>query len=86
MTCWDAWYSLTAAFDGMRIPSQPNLAGRVKRVRSKSPGGGLPVRAGITAELMISSSNLNIGPIPGMVRLRYVHLLVNPCVSAEKAA
>ena len=44
-------------------------------VCSRSPGGGLLVKAGITAEPIVSSSSLNIGPIPGMVRLKYVHLL-----------
>ena len=86
MTCLDAWYSMAATFDGMCQPSPPSLAGIAKRVRSKMPGGGLAVNAGIMAEPMISSSNSNIGPIPGMVRHKYLHLLINPCVRAEKAA
>ena len=70
----------------MCIPNPPSLAGRAMSVRSRSPGGGLLVRAGITAEPIVSSSGLNIGPIPGTVRLKYVHLLINPCVRAEKVA
>ena len=82
VTCCDAWYSLGGALDGMGMPSPPILAGKANRVRSRSPGGGLPVKAGITDEFMVSSRGFNMGPIPGMVRLRYVHLLIIPCVSA----
>ena len=78
--------SRAASIDGMPTPSPPSLAGRAKRVRSWSLGGGRPIRAGRRTECRSSSSGPNRGPIPGMVRLRYVHLLINPCVSAAKAA
>ena len=86
MTFCDSWYSFATALDGMRMPSPPSLAGSVKRVRSRSPGGDFPVMAGMTAKLRISSSGFSKGHIHGMVRLRYIHLLIIPCVSAEKAA
>ena len=58
VTCCDAWYSLGAAIDGMRMPNPPSLAGRANRECSRSPmpGGveGLPVRAGITVVFMVS--------------------------------
>ena len=61
MTCWDAWYSCAAFLEGMCRPSPPSLAGKARRVRSKSPGGGLPVNAGIRTELIISSSTFKGG-------------------------
>ena len=78
--------SRAAFVDGMPTPSPPSLAGRAKRVRSWSLGGGRPNKAGRRTECRASSSGPSRGPIPGTVRLRYVHLLVSPCVSAAKAA
>ena len=45
--------SLAAFVDGMPTPSPPSLAGRAKRVRSWSLGGGVPIRPGgeLSAEL-----------------------------------
>ena len=78
--------SWVARFDGMSIPRPPSLTGKANSERSRALGGGLPVKAGRRVDHMASSSGLSSGPIPGMVRLKYVHLAIIPCVRAEKAA
>ena len=70
----------------MPIPRPPSLAGRANSEHSRSLGGGLPVKAGRRVERRASSSGLSRGSVPGMMRLRYVHLPISPCVRAEKAA
>ena len=47
----------------------PNLAGRARRSRSMSFGGGLPVKAGISLVLIIVSSGKRLGPMSGIVRV-----------------
>ena len=48
----------------------PSLAGRARRSRSFSFGGGLPVSAGMSLVLMVLSSGERLGPTSGIVRVR----------------
>ena len=61
---------MSVACVGLSRAIPPSLAGNVRRTRSKSFGGGLPVRAGVNLVLMIDSSGKRLGPMPGMVRVR----------------
>ena len=56
----------------------PSLASRAKRSHSISFGGSLPVSAGVSLVLIISSKGQRWEPMLGMVRVGYVHLLVIP--------
>ena len=83
MTSGEECSSRVALLDGMLNPRAPSLAGKANSLHSRSLGGGLPVRAVKRAERSASLSGLSWGPISGIVRLKYVHLLINPCVRAE---
>ena len=48
--------SISVAWVGFVMAMPPSLAGRAKRYRYVSFGGGLPVSAGISLVLMIVSS------------------------------
>ena len=85
MTSNEECNSQAAFLDGISIPRLPNLSGRVNNVHSKLLSGGLPIRTGSRVERRVSSSTFSKGSTSGMVRLKYVHLLINPCVRTEKA-
>ena len=53
--------SQVAFVDGIYIPRPPSLAGKANSVHSRSPGGGLPVRAGMRTDHSASSSGLQQG-------------------------
>ena len=67
---------------GLANAIPPSLAGRARRLRSMSFGGGLPVSAGINLVLITASRGLRQWPRFGIVRVRYDHLLLIPWVNA----
>ena len=75
--------SRAAFLDGIPIPRLPSLAGRENNVYSRLLGGDLAIRAGRRVECTASSSSFSKGPL---MQLKYIHLLINPCMRAEKAA
>ena len=84
--CREDCSSLSTVLDGIpMIPRPPSLAGRAKRKHSRSLGGGLPVSVGRSWERS-RSRDFIFWEMLGVVRLRYVHLLISPCVRAAKAA
>ena len=74
--------SISVACDGLTRAITPNLAGRAMKSRSVSFGGGLPVSAGISLVLIVTSKGRRFEPMLGFVRVWYVHLLVFPWVNA----
>ena len=66
--------SVSMACVGLTRAIPPNLAGRAKRSLSVLFGGGLPVSAGISLVLIVTSRGRRLEPMLGMVRVRHVHL------------
>ena len=62
--------SVSAVCAGLTRAIPPSLAGRAKSSHSVSFGGGLPVSAGISLVLMITSRGKRIWSMLGMVRVR----------------
>ena len=69
--------SPSAVLDSIPIPRPPSLAERANRKHLRSLGGGLGGvgSAGSHPEVLFFE-------MLGVVRLRYVHLLISPCVKA----
>ena len=82
--CREDCGSLSTVLDGIPIPRPPSLAGRANREHSRSLGGGLPVSVGRSWERNRTRGFI-FWEMLGVVRLRYVHLLINPCVRAVRA-
>ena len=67
VTDFEAGYSDSESFVGLTRPIPPNLEGRANRLRSRSLGGALPVRAGIRFDLIMSSRGCSKWLMFGMV-------------------
>ena len=66
----EAGNSLDRLLVGLMIPSPPRRAGRAKSSRSSSFGEALPVQAGMSRNLMISSRGCSNRSLMGVVRER----------------
>ena len=72
--------------DGLVIPRPPSRTGNAKSSRVTSLKAFWPVREVRNFRLITSSSSENRLPMLGVVLVRYVHLLIRPCVNAAYAA
>ena len=68
------------------MPNPPRRVGSANKSRSRSLGGALPVQAGISWHLIVSSRGCIREPIFGFVLASYVNLWIKPRMKAAKEA